>query len=205
MNRVCCSFTSGLLWFHGPTRSHPVIADNSNTMSTSALNCVAVCANANLPVNGSKATYLKALKESGAAISPSQTLPEIKEQFAALTWVRHAVANTVDSATWPATLSAPLLAFLRSLYPIQPQRPGAPDGETDLHWLAHIVSLFLPARADLSAASTTAAPTLQINSGGCINTSRPQAAQQASAPAPTASYALPQPAPTFINLTGEPR
>ena len=38
--------------FHGPTRPHPVIADNSNTMSTPALNFVAVCGNANLPVNG---------------------------------------------------------------------------------------------------------------------------------------------------------
>ncbi len=42
------------------------------------LNFVAVCDNANLPVNGNKATYLKALKESGAAIGPSQTLPDIK-------------------------------------------------------------------------------------------------------------------------------
>ncbi len=163
----------------------------------------AVCANANLPVNGTKANYLKALRESGAALGSSQTLSDIKERFAALTWVRHAVANAIDPAMWPATLSAPLLDFLQSLYPIQPQRSDAPVGESDLHRLAHMVSLFLP--ADLSAASTTAAPTLPINPGGGINTTRPQAAQQASASASTASSALPQPALTFINLTGKKR
>ncbi len=128
MNRVCCSFTSWFLWFHGPTRSHPIIADNSNTMSTPALNLVAVCTNANLPVNGTKANYLKVLRESGAALGSSQTLPDIKERFAALTWVRHAVANAIDPATWPATLSTPLLDFLRSLYPMcwpVPQPPVA--------------------------------------------------------------------------------
>jgi hypothetical protein len=189
--------------FHGPTRPHPVIANNSNTMSTPALNFVAVCGNANLLVNGTKVTYLKALKESGAAKGPSQTQPDIKERFAALTWVRHAVANAVDPATWPATLSAPLLSVLRSLYPIPPQRPDAPDGETDLHRLAHMVSLFLP--AELSATSTTAPPTLPINPGGGINTTRPPAAQQASALAPAASSALPPPSPIVINLTGKKR
>jgi len=185
--------------FHEPTRPRPVIADNANTMSTLALNFVAVCGNANLPVNGTKVTYLKALKESGAAIGPSQTLPDIKERFAALTWVRHAVANAVDPVTWPATLSAPLLAVLRSLYPIPPQRPDAPDVETDLHRLAHMVSLFLP--AELSATSATAPPTLPINPGGGINTTRPPVAQPAPALAPAASFALPPPSPTVINLT----
>jgi hypothetical protein len=126
-------------------RSYPVAVDNSPPMSTPAMNFVAVCGNANLPVNGSKVTYLKALKESGVSVGPSQNLPDIKERFAALTWVRHAVANAVDPATWPSTLSAPLIAVLRTLYPIPPQRPDAPVGETDLHRLANMVALFLPA------------------------------------------------------------
>jgi hypothetical protein len=71
-------------------------------MTTLAMNFVAVCGNANLPVNGTKATYLKALKESGASIGPSQNLADIKERYAALSWVRHAVANAVDPATWPS-------------------------------------------------------------------------------------------------------
>jgi hypothetical protein len=117
-------------------------------MANPALNFVAVCANANLPVQGNKNQFLKALKESGASIGSSQSLPDIKERFAALTWVRHAIANAIDPATWPLTLSAPLLDFLWSLYPIPPQRSDAPAGETDLHRLANMVSLFIgqPAR-----------------------------------------------------------
>jgi hypothetical protein len=157
-------------------------------MSIPALNFVAVCGNAGLPVNGTKSTFLKALKESGAAIGPSQTPTDIKERFAALTWIRHAVANGINPVTWPdginpvtwpATLSAPLLDVLRSFYPIPPQRPDAPDGETDLHRLAQMVSLFLP--ADLSFSSTTSPPALPTNPGGGINTTRPPAAQPASA------------------------
>jgi hypothetical protein len=132
------------------------------------MNFVAVCGNANLPVNGTKATYLKALKESGASIGLSQNLSDIKERYAALTWVRHAVANAVDPATWPSSLSAPLLASLRTLYPIPPQRPDAPSGETDLHRLATMVALFLP-----DAISTTP-PSVPLNPagapGGGINT-----------------------------------
>ncbi len=190
--------TSG---FHGPPSPYPVATDNSTTMSTPALNFVAVCGNANLLVNGTKVTYLKALKESGAAIGPSQTLPDIKERFAALTWVRHAVANAVDPVTWPATLSAPLLAVLRSLYLIPPQRLDAPDGETDLHRLAHMVALFLPAELSTGTASATAPPTLPINPGGGINTTRPLVAQQTPALAPAASSALHPPSPSVINLT----
>ncbi len=81
-------------------------------MTTPAMNFVAVCANANIPVNGTNQTHIKALKESGATIGPSQTLSDIKERYAALTWVRHAVANAVDPTTWPSLLSAPLLASL---------------------------------------------------------------------------------------------
>ena len=110
-------------------------------MSTPALNFVAVCGNANLPLNGTKATYLKALKESGVALGSSLTPADLKERFGALTWVRHAVANAIDPVTWPAMLSAPLLAVLRSLYPIPPPRPDAPAGETDLHRLHQQVAL----------------------------------------------------------------
>ena len=76
-------------------------------MSTPAVNFVAVCGNANLPLNGTKATFLKALKESGASIGPSLTPADLKERFGALTWVRHAVANSIDPVTWPALLSTP--------------------------------------------------------------------------------------------------
>ncbi len=40
-------------------------------MTTPAMNFVAVCANANIPVNGTKQTHIKAIKESGAAIGTS--------------------------------------------------------------------------------------------------------------------------------------
>ena len=61
------------------------------TMSTPALNFVAVCGNANLPLNGTKAPYLKALKGPGVALGPSLTPADLKERFGAPTWVRHAV------------------------------------------------------------------------------------------------------------------
>jgi hypothetical protein len=202
VDRVCCSVFELGPWFHDPTRLHAIITADFNSMTTPTLNFVAVCANANLPVQGNKNHFLKVLKESGAAIGSSQTLPDIKERFAALTWVRHAVAYAIAPASWPSTLSAPLLDFLRSLYPIPPQRSDAPAGETDLHRLANMVSLFLP--ADLSAASTTSASTSATNAGGGINTTRPPTAQQAPASASTASSS-PQPAPTVINLTGKRR
>jgi hypothetical protein len=172
-------------------------------MATPALNFVAVCANANLPVQGNKNQFLKFLKESGASIGSSQSLPDIKERFAALTWVRHAVANAIDPSSWPSTLSAPLLDYLRTLYrvyPIPPPRSDAPAGETDLHRLANMVSLFIP--ADLPAASTTSASTSAATFTGGINTTRAPSAQQAPASASTASSAS-QPAPAVINLTGK--
>jgi hypothetical protein len=171
-------------------------------MATLALNFVAVCANANLPVQGNKNQYLKVLKESGASIGSSQLLPDIKERFAALTWVRHAVANSIDPASWPTTLSAPLLDYLRSLYPIPPKRSDAPADETDLHRLANMVSLFIP--ATLPAASTTSASSSASTSSGGINTARPSSAQQAQASSSATSSAS-QPAPTVTNLTGKKR
>ncbi len=63
------------------------------------MNFVAVCASANIQVNGTNQTHIEAIKESGAAIRTSQTLSDIKERYAALTWVRHAVANAVDPTT----------------------------------------------------------------------------------------------------------
>jgi hypothetical protein len=164
------------------------------------MNFVAVCGNANLPVNGSKAPYLKALKESGVSVGPFQNLPDMKERYAALTWVRHAVANSVDPATWPSSLSAPLLASLRTLYPIPPQRPDAPAGETDLHRLATMVALFLPAA--ISTMPSTALPTLPSSPGGGINTSRPPTATQTPVPAPAVASALPPSSPDVVNLTG---
>jgi hypothetical protein len=172
-------------------------------MSTPAIDFVAVCGNANLPLNGTKATYLKAFKESGAAIGPSLTPADLKERFGALTWVRHAVANAIDPVTWPAMLSTPLLDVLRSLYPIPPQRPDAPAGETDLHRLAHMVSLFLP--VGLSAASANATPALPTTPGGGINTSRPAVPLLAPATAPTAAPAPPPPPPSTSAPTGKKR
>jgi hypothetical protein len=75
-------------------------------MTTPAMNFVAICANANIPVNCTKQTHIKAIKESGAAIGTSQTLSDIKERYAALTWVSHAVANAVDPTTWPSMILA---------------------------------------------------------------------------------------------------
>jgi hypothetical protein len=164
------------------------------------MNFVAVCGNANLPVNGTTATYCKSLKESGVSVGPSQTLPEIKERFAALTWVRYAVANAIDPTTWPSLLSAPLLASLRTLYPIPPQKPGAPSGETDLHRLASMVALFLPTA--ISTTPPSAPPNLAIAPGGGIDTSRPPTATPPLAATLAAAPAPPSSSPIVINLTG---
>ena len=71
-----------ILWTYLPCESSllPLLA-----MSTPAIDFVAVRGNANLPLNGTKATYLKAFKESGAAIGPSLTPADLKERFGALT------------------------------------------------------------------------------------------------------------------------
>ncbi len=102
-------------------------------------------------------------------IRPSQNLADIKERYAALSWMRHAVANAVDPATWPSSLSAPLLASLCTLYLISPRRPDALPGEPDLHRLASMVASFLP------DAISTMPPSAPLNpagaTGGGINTS----------------------------------
>jgi hypothetical protein len=174
------------------------------TMSTPAPNFAAVCGNANLPLNGTNATYLNALKGPGVALGPSLTPADLKERFGALTWVRHTVANAIDPLTWPVMLGAPLLAVLRSLYSIPPQRPDAPAGETDLHRLAHMVSLFLP--DGLSTASASATPAPPTTPGGGIITPRPAAPPPAPATTPTAAPAPPPdgPPPTPPGATRTP-
>ncbi len=81
-------------------------------MSTPALNFVAVCGNANLPLKGTKATHLKALKDSGAALGSSQTPADLKERFCALTWVRHAVANATPYVSSMMLLHIRMLSFI---------------------------------------------------------------------------------------------
>ena len=47
-------------------------------MATPAMNFVAVCANANIPVLGSKAAHLKLLKESGVGMVATKELSKLK-------------------------------------------------------------------------------------------------------------------------------
>ncbi len=146
-----------------PARSQPVAVDNSPAMSTPALNFVAACGNlnANPPVNGTKGTYLKALKESGAAIGPSQTCPTL----------RSTSPLSPGCATPSPTPSTPLRGQPRSALPSSPSfAPYIPFRETDLHRLANMPTwspcssrpnyppfprpLRSPCRATLVAAST---------------------------------------------------
>ena len=89
-------------------------------MATPAMNFVVVCANANIPVSGTKATHLslRFLKESGVAMlgNPTHVRVDVKERFAMLAWARHAVASFIEPSTWPLMLSSPLLTNLSTLY-----------------------------------------------------------------------------------------
>ena len=110
-------------------------------MTTPAMNFVAVCANANIPLSGDKKLQLKHLRESGIPLPSSTTTSDAKERFAMLAWIRHAIANNIETSKWPSLLSAPLLTTLRTLYAIPAARADAPAGETDLDRLSRVVAL----------------------------------------------------------------
>ena len=114
-------------------------------MTTPAMNFVAVCANANIPLSGDKKLQLKHLRESGIPLPSSTTTSDAKERFAMLAWIRHAIANNIETSKWPSLLSTPLLATLRTLYAIPSARADAPAGETDLDRLSRVVAVYMPA------------------------------------------------------------
>jgi hypothetical protein len=156
-------------------------------MSTPAPNFVAVCGNANLPLNGTNATYLNALKGPGVALGPSLTPADLKERFGALTWVRHTVANAIDPLTWPVMLGAPLLAVLPTPFRHH-GRTHPPARQISIGWRT------------ASASATPAPPTTP---GGGIITPRPAAPPPAPATTPTAAPAPPPdgPPPTPPGVT----
>jgi hypothetical protein len=145
-------------------------------MATPAMNFVALCANANLPIPSTKARQQALLKDSGTSSSVTLSTAEVKERAASLIWVRHAVANGIPPDTWPSLLAPVLLNDVRGLYPIPPAKSGADPAETDLHRLVQVVSLFMP---DVPLTSTP--PSAPQAAGGGIDTTRP-----AGPPAPPA-------------------
>jgi hypothetical protein len=77
-------------------------------MATHAMNFVAVCANANLPLP----TWPRQqafLKDSGAVTPASASAAEVKERPASLVWLRHTVANNIPPDTWPSLLAPVVL------------------------------------------------------------------------------------------------
>ncbi len=150
-------------------------------MATPTTNYVAVCANANIPLVGTKAAQLTLLKDSGVPMPAPQTNADIKERCATLTRARHAVANSIDPTTWTTMLSGRLLTALRTLYAIPPTKPNAPPTETDLHLLAHMVTLYL--QDDVIAPPTASSLPLPSAAATGINTQRPPGSAQCAVPA----------------------
>ena len=137
-------------------------------MTTPAMNFVATCANANIPITGNKSSQSKHLKESGIILPSGASPADVKERFAMLAWTRHAIANSIATSKWPSLLSAPLLTSLRTLYPIPAAKADDPHGETDLDRLSRVVAIYMPAAVTTDSPS---APTPTDGSSG-INTSR---------------------------------
>ena len=137
-------------------------------MTTPAMNFVAVCANANIPITGDKKTQLKHLKDSCIPLPSTTTPADAKERFAMLAWIRHAIANSIETSKWPSLLSTPLLTNLRTLYAIPPARTDASPGETDLDRLSRVVAVYMPAAVTTNSPS----PPKTANGSSGINTSR---------------------------------
>ena len=158
-------------------------------MTTPAMNFVAVCANANIPLSGDKKLQLKHLRESGIPLPSSTTTSDAKERFAMLAWIRHAIANNIETSKWPSLLSAPLLTTLRTLYAIPAARADAPAGETDLDRLSRVVAVYMPAAlpADSPASSKPADGASGIITDRDKNASQPSAAAGAGGSAAGAS------------------
>ncbi len=168
-------------------------------MATPAMNFVAVCANASLPLPSSKTRQQNFLKDSGVIMPASSSISEIKEQAASLVWVRHAVANNIPPDTWPSLLAPALLTDVCGLYPIPPAKSCANPVETDPHWRARVVTLFMPdvlsvgpAPPSHPTASTTHGA--HPSQGGGINTQRPPPGAQGAPPAALAPQSSGAPA-----------
>ena len=95
-----------------------------------------------------------------------------------LAWVRHAIANNIETSKWPSLLSSPLLTTLRTLYAIPPARADAPAGETDLVRLSRAVAVYMPATmpADSLASFKPADGASGINTDRDKNAPQPSAA-----------------------------
>ena len=176
-------------------------------MTTPAMNFVAVCANANIPLSGDKKLQLKHLRESGIPLPSSTTTADAKERFAMLAWIRHAIANNIETSKWPSLLSTPLLTTLRTLYAIPSARADAPAGETDLDRLSRVVAVYMPAAlpADSPTSSKPSNGASGINTDRDGNSSQPPAAAGAGgAAAPSSAAASPTPK-QVIDLCGTKR
>ena len=176
-------------------------------MTTPAMNFVAVCANANIPLSGDKKLQLKHLRESGIPLPSSTTTSDAKERFAMLAWIRHAIANNIETSKWPSLLSAPLLTTLRTLYAIPAARADAPAGETDLDRLSRVVAVYMPASmpADSPTSSKQTTGASGINTDRDGNSSQPPTAAGAGGTAaPSGAAASPTPK-QVIDLCGSKR
>ena len=176
-------------------------------MTTPAMNFVAVCANANIPLSGDKKLQLKHLRESGIPLPSSTTTADAKERFAMLAWIRHAIGNNIETSKWQSLLSTPLLTTLRTLYAIPASRADAPAGETDLDRLSRVVAVYMPAAlpADSPTSSKPSNGASGINTDRDGNSSQPPAAAGAGgAAAPSSAAASPTPK-QVIDLCGTKR
>ena len=63
-------------------------------MTTPAMNFVATCANANIPITCNKSSQSKHLKESGIILPSGASPADVKERFAMLAWTRHAISSS---------------------------------------------------------------------------------------------------------------
>ena len=73
-------------------------------MATPAMNFVAVCANANIPFTGTKASHIKLLKESCGSVPVNPSNADAKEHFVMLAWALHAVAKSIKPSKWSSML-----------------------------------------------------------------------------------------------------
>ena len=105
---------------------------------------VAACQQGKLPFPSTKPRQQSLLQDVGVAEDIPYSNADVKEQAAALIWLRHAVANVIAPDTWASLLSPTLLTNVCTLYPIPPAETGADPAETDLHRLATVVSLSMP-------------------------------------------------------------
>ena len=121
----------------------PTTSDMSTSTLQAAASFVAACPQGTSPSHRPDPVHNRSPRTRASPKDIPYSDADVKEQAAALVWLRHTAANILAPDTWASLLSPTLLTNVCILYPIPPAKTGSNPAETDLRRLAKVVSPFM--------------------------------------------------------------